>query len=163
MNNPQDQLLEHIVRRMADDKAIDAPADAVKYVKNLYRTRMTQPEASIIRRVFAVLKADLAPNRAAFGERSAAAGQARQILFESGNNAVDIRIKASGKGFDISGQILGEGFENGEIEIANSEKSITASLDNDCEFKLSDVPAGEYSLAARSHTLEIFVEQIILK
>ncbi len=163
MNNPQDQIFEHIVRRMADDKAIDAPADALKYAKNLYRTRAAQPEASIVRRILAVLKMDLAPNRATFGERSAATGQARQMLFESGSNAVDLRIKAVGKAFEISGQILGGGFENGEIVVANTDRSINAKLDNLCGFSLSGVPAGDYSLTVRSRTSEIFVEQIILK
>ena len=148
---------------MAEDKAIDAPADAIKYAKNLYRTRAVERSPSIIRRALAVMKMDLAPNRAAFGERSAARGQARQMLFESGNNAVDLRIKAARKGFDIRGQILGGGFENGEIEIANSDKTITANLDNVSEFNLSNVPAGEYCLAIRSRTSEIFVEQITLK
>jgi hypothetical protein len=113
--------------------------------------------------MIAVIKMDLAPNRAAFGERSAATGQMRQMLFESGNNAVDLRITKSGKGFEISGQVLGGGFEKAEIEISSSEKSITTNLDNVSEFKLSNVPAGEYCLAIRSRSSEIFVEQLTLK
>ena len=163
MSNPQDQIFEHIVRRMTDDKALDAPADAIKYAKNLYRMRVAQPDASIIRRVLAVIKMDLAPNRAAFGERSAAGGQARQILIESGNNAVDIRITVSGKKFEIRGQVLGGGFENGEVVIVGSEKTYRANLGLLSEFDLSNVLAGEYSLAIRNETAEIFVEQIILK
>ena len=148
---------------MADDKAIDAPADVIKYAKDLYRTRVAEPRMSIVHRILAAVKMDLSPDRAAFGERSATGGQARQILLDAGQNAIDLRVMGSGKKFDLRGQVLGGGFENGVIEISGPDSTHQADLDAASEFELSGIPAGEYSLAIRNETAEIFVERIILK
>ena len=163
MKNLEDKRIEHIVHRMLTDKAADAPIEAIKYAKNLYRTRAAQPKASIIQRVLAVMQVDLAPNRAAFGERSATASQARQILFDAGENAIDLRVTAVKDRFDIRGQILGEGFENGEIEIANSEISVKVKIDKTSGFKVSGLPAGKYGLTVRGKNAEIVLEQLELK
>lgn len=163
MKRSEEQKLEQIIRRMQTDTSIDAPVDSIKYVKNLYRTRAAEPKQSVIQRMLAVMRVDLAPNRAAFGERSASESEARQMLFESGANAVDLRIKAIPKGFDIRGQILGNGFENGEIEIADKQNGVKAKINAMSEFRLSGVTAGEYSLTIRGAGTEIFIEQIILK
>ncbi len=162
MKSTEEQRLEHIIRRMQTDTAVDAPADAVRYVRNLYRTRMTEPSRSVFQRVLAVMRVDLAPNRAAFGERSGAAGQARQILFETGNNAVDLRVKASGTSSEIRGQILGEDFENGEIEITNDSLSLTAHISETSDFTFSKVPNGKYSVTIRARDKEIYIEELIL-
>jgi len=161
--NTENIKIEHIIQRMLADKSADAPVDAIKYAKNLYRTRAVEPKASIIQRVLAVMQVDLAPNRAAFGERSASASQARQMLFDAGENAVDLRVTAVTDGFDIRGQILGEGFENGEIEIVNSEISVKVKIDKTSAFKVPGLPAGKYSLTVRGKNAEIVLEQLELK
>jgi len=161
--NTENIKIEHIIQRMLADKSADAPVDAIKYAKNLYRTRAVEPKASIIQRVLAVMRVDLAPNRAAFGERSASASQARQMLFDAGENAVDLRVTAVTDGFDIRGQILGEGFENGEIEIVNSEISVKVKIDKTSGFKVPGLPAGKYSLTVRGKNAEIVLEQLELK
>ncbi len=161
--NTENIKIEHIIQRMLADKSADAPVDAIKYAKNLYRTRAVEPKASIIQRVLAVMQVDLAPNRAAFGERSASASQARQMLFDAGENAVDLRVTAVTDGFDIRGQILGEGFENGEIEIVNSEISVKVKIDKTSGFKVPGLPAGKYSLTVRGKNAEIVLEQLELK
>ncbi len=160
MKNSENMRIEHIIRRMLTDRSVDAPADAIKYAKNLYRTRAAEPKASIVSRVLAVMRVDLAPNRAAFGERSATGGQARQMLFDAGENAVDLRVTAVKNGFDIQGQILGDGFEKGEIEIANEQNSIKAAIDEMSRFSISGLPGGEYSLTIKVDNTEIFIEQV---
>ena len=162
MNRTEEQRLGHIIRRMQTDTATDAPADAITFAKNLYRTRMTAPAKSVLERVMAVLKVDLAPNRAAFGERSAGDGQARQMLFDSGQNAVDIRIKAGEKGFDVRGQVLGSGFENGEIEIMGPKGMIHENLSPASQFAFAGLAAGDYSVTIKGGDKEIFIEQLIL-
>ena len=147
---------------MQTDTSIDAPGDAIRYAKNLFVTRAAESKLSVIQRVVAALSVDLAPNRAAFGERSAGEGQARQILFEAGDNAVDLRIKASGSGFDIRGQILGLGFENSGVEIKNDQATATAITNKMSEFRLDGLPAGEYSLAIRGRDTELFIDQLTL-
>lgn len=157
MNNANEQKLKHIVSRMQTDRSIDAPAESVKHAKNLFRTFVAEP--SLIQRIVAVLKVDLAPNRAAFGERSAGGAQARQMLFDSGKNAVDLRVTAVKNGYDIRGQVLGDGFENGEVQIGNQ----VTKIDEVGGFRFKAVTEGEYTMAVRSDTQEIVIEKLTLK
>lgn len=163
MKQTEEQKLEHIIRRMQTDQAIDAPADALRYAKNLFRTRAAEPRLSVMQRILAVMSLDLTPDQAAFGERSATATLARQVLFESGDHAVDLRVQAAGKGFEIRGQVLGDGFDNGHVLIANAKYELTAKMDEMSGFTLADVPAGEYSITITGQSAEIFIEQLILE
>ena len=163
MKNSEEQKIEHIIKRMLADRSVDAPQDAITYARNLYRTRASEPKASVIRRVLALMQVDLAPNRAAFGERSATGSQARQMLFDSGDNAVDLRVTTNEDKFDIRGQILGDGFANCEIEIANDKTSIKAKTDEMSGLKISTLPDGEYSFTVKGINTEIVIEQLILK
>lgn len=143
---------------MQTDDAVDAPSDLTRFAKDIYRTRVVESSPSLTQRIAAVLSVDLAPGRAAFGERSATGGTARQMLFEAGENAVDLRVTAVGKGFDIRGQILGDGFANGTVEIAGLE----AHIDGNGGFAVNGVAAGEYGVTIRAEEQEIFIEKIIL-
>lgn len=163
MKNSEEQKIEHIIQRMLTDRSVDAPEDVVTYARNLYRTRAAEPKASIIRRVLAVMQVDLTPNRAAFGERSASGSQARQMLFDSGDNAVDLRITAIDDKFDIRGQILGDGFANGEIEIISDQVSITVKIDKTNAFNVSGLAAGEYNLTIVGKNTEIQIDKLDLK
>ena len=163
MKNLEDKQLERMIHRMLSDRSADAPADALQYAKNLYRTRAASPKTSIIHRVMAVMQVDLTPDRSAFGERSAAGSQARQMLFGAGEHAVDLRVTAAKIGFDIRGQILGDGFENGDIEIANNEISNKIKIDKTSEFRVLGLPAGKYNFTIMGENAEIVIEQIELK
>src|ERR1044072_2344307 len=101
MKNSEKQFLEEIVSLMQRDESVDAPQDAIKWSKNLFRTRAAEPKKSFVQKILAVLQVDLAPNKAACGERSAAAAQERQMLFEAGDNGIDLRIKETEKGFVV--------------------------------------------------------------
>jgi len=161
--NTENNKIEHIIQRMLTDRSVDAPVDATEYAKNLFRTRAVESRSTFVRRVLAVMQVDLAPDRAAFGERSAAGAQARQMLFDAGENAVDLRITAVNNGFDIRGQILGEGFDKGDIEIANNEISVKVKIDKASGFKVSGLPAGKYGLTIKGENAEIVLEQLELK
>ncbi|MEQ1642821.1 MAG: hypothetical protein ABL959_05195 [Pyrinomonadaceae bacterium] len=160
MKNSEDQILEHIIRRMQSDVAIDAPADAVRYSKNLFRTRAAQPKESVLRRVLAVMRVDLTPGTAAFGERSGGEGQARQMLFDCGENAVDLRIRKDDEKFSIRGQILGYGFENATVELASAGRTYSAKMDDVNEFRIEDVEAGDYSMIVRGSQDEILIDSV---
>jgi hypothetical protein len=160
MKKSEEQNIEHIIKRMLADTSVDAPQDEIKYARNLYRTRAAEPKASVIQRVLAVMQVDLAPNRAAFGERSATGAQARQLLFDAGKNAVDLRITAVKNGFDIRGQILGDGFENGGIEVTDDETSFNAKIDKTSGFSFSVPSAGKYDLTIRGNNGEIVIEKV---
>jgi hypothetical protein len=162
MNSPEEKRLEHIVKRMTADRSQDAPADAVKYAKDLFRVRAAEARPSMARRILAALQIDLAPNVAAFGERSAAGAEARQMLFDAEDNAVDMRITAAGELFDIRGQVLGSGFENADAEIAGPAGKQASKLDENGGFTFTGLAAGDYSLSIRGTAADIVIEKFSL-
>ena len=151
-----DPKINRIIYLMQTDKSADAPPDAIQWSKNIFRARAVEPKKSAVRKILAVLQMDLSPNRAAFGERSASASQARQMLFQAGESSLDLRIKAEKKGFSVRGQILGEDFAGcavklGEFETTTNELS---------EFMLNAVPGGKYDLRLQGEQEEIVIEEI---
>ena len=144
---------------MQHDQSIDAPQDSIKWSKNVFRARAAQPAKSFVQKIMAVLQMDLAPNKAAFGERSAAAAQERQMLFAAGENRIDLRIKEGEKGFDLKGQILGEGFAGSLVRFGDFETK-TSQLS---EFSFNDLPGGSYDLTLFSGETEIIVENLEIK
>jgi len=157
MNNSDDNI-KRIISLMQTDNSVDAPADALKWSKNLFRTRAAEPKATLIEKVLAVLRMDLAPNKAVFGERSASAGQARQMLFEAGESSIDLRISEEGEGFTVRGQILGAGFANASVKLGGLE-TVTNELS---EFKFENIQGGSYDLILRAADREIIIEAIEL-
>ncbi len=158
MKNTEENRLEHIARRMEQDKSEDAPADSIRYAMNLFRTRAAEPKASVIQRVLAVMSVDLAPNRAAFGERSTGTQGVRQMLFEAGENSIDLRFEKNGAKFTLTGQILGTGFESAVIEITNATSSYTGQTNAMSEFKIENVAMGTYILALTGKDKALVIE-----
>lgn len=154
----QEKKIEKIIRLMQRDDSVDAPEDAVKWAKNLYLARERRP--SLVRRIVAVLQADLLPNRALAGERSASAARARQMLFAAGDIGVDLRINGVRRKFDIKGQILGTGFENASVRLTGNEASFETKTDEMATFELVGVPTGIYSLTIEHDGAEIVLEGI---
>ncbi len=159
MSKNNNQEINEIVRLIQTDKSIDAPAAAIRWSKNIFRARAVEPKKSVLEKVLAVLKMDLSPNRAVFGERSASASQAQQMLFEAGENALDIRITKTDRGFNLHGQILGEGFANCTIKLGEFETTANELG----EFKLAKTPSGIYNLSVQINEKEIVVEDLELK
>ena len=160
MINSEQPNLEHIIRRMQSDDSVDAPADAVKYVRNLFLTRLAEPKTSLLQKVLAVLHMDIAPGRAAFGERSAVATHVRQMLFGAGDNSVDLRIEKSGKNFTVKGQILGEGFALVEVKMTSKENSFATPTNDMSEFRFTNIAAGTYVLTLTGSDNEIVLENL---
>jgi hypothetical protein len=160
MNDPKDNASERIVRLMQRDDSLDAPADAVRWAKNLFRTRSAEPRPSLVQRIVATLQTDLLPGKPAFGERSAAAGSARQMLFNAGENAVDIRITAMDANVQIQGQVLGEGFGAGEVVLSGRDFERKTAIGEMNEFAVDSVPRGYYKMVLRSDEKEIVIENV---
>jgi hypothetical protein len=154
--NPDTKAIESIIYLMQTDKSVDAPQDAIQWSKNIFRTRVAKP--TLVQKVLAVLQINLAPNKAVFGERSASASQARQMLFEAGDNSIDLRISEADNGFNIHGQILGDGFENAEIKLGE----LVTNTNELSEFKFKAVAKGSYSLTLTGLKNEIVVENFDL-
>ena len=154
-----EKTIKKIIHLMQTDTSVDAPADAIKWSKNLFRTKVSEQKKGFARKVLAVLQVDLQPNKAVFGERSASSAQSRQMLFEAGENSIDLRISESEKGFDIKGQILGEGFENTSVKLGKHETK-TNELS---EFKFEKIPANDYELTLQNADKEIVLKGINLE
>jgi hypothetical protein len=159
INNSEKQILDEIIRLMQRDESVDAPQDSIQWSKNIFRTRAKQPAKTLVQKIMAVLQVDLAPNRAAFGERSAGAAQERQMLFAAGENRIDLRIKKGEKGFNLRGQILGAGFAESAVKIGDFE----TKTDELSEFCFSDVPGGSYDLTLHSGETEITIMGLEIK
>jgi hypothetical protein len=158
MNN--EDLIKKIVSRMQTDESADAPAEAVKWSKNLFRTRAGEPKKSLVEKVLAVLQVDLAPHKAIFGERSASASAARQMLFEAGAQKIDLRITKVNKGFKIHGQVLGAPFAGAAVQLFTDEKSFTVKSNELSEFVFEKISKGKYTLSLIFKDKEIIIENI---
>jgi len=158
MNNYEENLMNKIVHLMQTDKSVDAPQDSIKWAKNIFRSRIAEPKKSLVQRVLAVLQMDIAPNKAVFGERSGSASQVRQMLFEAGENSIDLRVTETENGFDVRGQILGEGFANATIKFGDNETK-TNELS---EFSFTNIEGGNYDLTLKNDETEIVIENLEL-
>lgn len=162
MSKTDDREINRIIHLMQTDTSFDAPTDAVRWSKNIFRTRVVEPKKSIVERVLAVLQMDLSPNRAAFGERSASASQARQMLFQAGDASIDLRIKQDEKGLNVKGQILGEGFANCAVRISNANNSYETQTNELSEFEFAEISSGTYNLKLQGSEKEIVAESLEL-
>lgn len=146
-NNSNDELTDKIIRLMQTDDSMDAPADSIKWAKNIFRTRAAaEPKKSLVQKILAVLQVDLSGAQPAFGERSATLSQTRQMLFQAGDNAVDLRISEGENGFELHGQILGEGFAGCVVKFGDLE----TRANQQSEFKLTGATSGKYDLILRT-------------
>lgn len=163
MAKSNNNTIERIVTLMQADNSVDAPRDSINWVKNVFRTRVAQPKTSLMQKIAAVLQMDLLPQDVAFGERSGGSAQARQMLFEAGENVIDLRIKEVEGGWEIRGQILGDGVTGATIELLGGAKTYMVKLSETGEFKIEKVAGGTYGLKIVSGQKEIFVEGLELK
>lgn len=147
---------------METDRSVDAPADSIKWVKNLYLSRAVQQKPSLLRQIVAVLRSELAAGKPAFGERSAGASQARQLLFTADEAAIDLKITGTGKKLNIAGQIIGDGFENAAILLFNDENEYSATTGELADFTIQKIDRGIYRLTVTADDLEIVIESIDL-
>ena len=150
-NNSNDELFNKIIHLMQTDDSADAPADSVKWAKNIFRTRVAEPKKSLVQKIIAVLQMDLSGAQPAFGERSATLSQTRQMLFQAGENGIDLRITEAENGFEVEGQVLGEGFPNCTAKLGDFQ----AKANQLSEFRFSGVPGGKYDLVLQTADKEI--------
>src|SRR5687767_13343753 len=150
-NSTNDELINKIVHLMQTDDSADAASDAVKWAKNIFRTRAVQSKKSLVQKVLAVLRVDLSGGQAVFGERSASTSRVRQMFFQAGENAIDLRIAKTESGLNLQGQILGEGFEKCIVKLGEFE-TIANELS---EFNFKEIPSGKYDLTLLAADREI--------
>lgn len=152
--------LEQTIGLMRTDEAQDAPRDVMASVINLFRSRASESEPSMVQRVLAALSFDSAKLAPAYGVRSGQA-TARQMLYSAGNNDLDLRVQPSGETWIVSGQVLGE-CAGGRARLEGAAAETTAELNELCEFTLPPVPPGSYTLRLRLNEVEVEVPELRL-
>ena len=152
--------LDEIIDLMRRDDSIDAPADSIRWARNLFKTRAAAPPATLMQKLVAVLQMEIKPNTAAFGERSATTSQIRQMLYRAGENAVDIRVGPANKGFEVRGQILGDGFARASLRLFNDTNVYNVRANENSEFSIEKVPADKYDLVITGDEAEITLKTI---
>ena len=155
-----EKKLQQIIDLMQRDDSVDAPADSIRWASNLYRTRASEPKRSLVQKIVAVLQMEIAPNKPAFGERSASTSQVRQLLFKAGDNAIDLRIEPTAKVFGVRGQILGEGLADARVKLINDLSGLESRANEIGEFEFEKVKPGQYELVVTSEGLEITLKTI---
>jgi len=154
--------LDHILDRISRDNAVDAPEEVIRYAKGLFRTRPREATASVFKRLVASLQAELTPARAAFGERSAGTGQARQLLFEAGDHAIDLRVSTIAGGLSLRGQILGDELEGASVDLTGPTIQ-TVPVDESFGFEFAGIHPGEYTLVINTSDTQIVLEDLRLQ
>lgn len=168
MSSLLEQRLDKIVSLMRSDRSADAPADAIKYAKGLMRSRISAAEPGIVERIVAVLKMHLEPGKPAFGERSASAASARQMLFDAGIYAVDIRITKTGTSYELRGQIIGGETAGGEttsaeIRLTKRTKTLQTRTDEFGGFRFEKLSAGDCEIAVVLDGKELVIPHITVE
>ena len=159
--NAQLKQVEQTIKLMRADKAEDAPRGVLAAAVNLFRSRAARPQPSLARRVMAALSFDSLQLTPAHGVRSGQA-TARQMLFSAGDNDIDLRLQPSGETWIVSGQVLGE-CDGGSVELTGAAAEVTAELNELCEFTLSAVPSGIYTMRLRLRDVEVEVPELQLR
>lgn len=153
------QRLRQMISSMRTDMAEDAPHEVIAKAVNIFRQRAMQPAR--LRRIVALLTFDSMQSAPVFGLRS---GQTavRQLLFEAEGTDLDLRLSPQGEEWMVTGQVLSSGCAGGQVELQGEAASETTDLNELCEFKLSAVPSGSYSLRFRLQEMEVEVPQLEL-
>jgi hypothetical protein len=152
--------LERLIELMRSDLGEDAPPHVIKRALKLFRTRSRpQTTSSDLRRLLAVLHFDSIGLTPAFGVRSGKPG-ARQLLFSTNVNEIDLRIEPAGQEWLVSGQVLG-GETIGGTATLQGPAGVTETFLNELnEFALPPVEAGTYKLILNLTDVEVEIEEI---
>jgi anti-sigma factor RsiW len=159
-------VLEKSIGLMRRARAVDAPAEALNFAKNIFRAQQrafAPRQATVGQKIAAVLKMDLSALNPVFGERSALMGEQRQMLFSAGEHDVDLRVRLAGERLAVSGQVLGE-IVAGESFARLSGENFDAETEIDelGEFTFRDVVNGNYELKLKIGSTEVAVSNLQL-
>jgi hypothetical protein len=145
---------------MRTDTAEDAPRDVISRAIGLFEPQLAR-EPSLVRRVLAILSFDSLLLTPAFGTRGQSGS--RQLLYSAEDNDIDLHITATDSQWIIAGQVLGQGCQDGEVDIQGETVSLSTRLNANCEFTLPAVPSGDYQLRLRLSDIEVEVPRLELR
>jgi hypothetical protein len=152
--------IEKIISLMERDDSVDAPSDSIKWAKDIFRSRVAAKSPGIVRRLIAILAAEILPDSPVFGERSASASSERQLLYTASDIGIDLRIAKAGKRYKIRGQLVSSELPGLAAEFAGEGVKHVSGLDDIGGFAFDGVGSGEYSLTIGNGEIEITVPSI---
>ena len=152
MTDPTDK----IIKLMQTDESEDAPKEAILWSKNLFRTRAVE-KSGVVSSLARLVK-EISGNQLATGERSSASGTDRQMLFETDELSIDIRVAGSGESFTVKGQVLGIDEDEGLVSIGDQR----ARFDEFGAFEVAGLESGEYSITIKYGDSETIIERVRL-
>jgi hypothetical protein len=115
-----------------------------------------------LRRIVATLTFDSRRAGSAHGMRSLRTAS-RQMLYSAPDTALDLRVTVQNDECVVAGQVIREGCARGFVRISGETSAVETSLNELCEFTLTSVPLGNYSLKIRLRDVEIEIPEIDLK
>lgn len=150
--------IEQLILMMKSDSTKDAPRDVLMAAINIF----SQEKPSPLRRIVALLTFDSRNPGPAFGMRSLP-GASRQLLYSAEETDLDLRITVQNDECILAGQVIGEGCAEGHVELSGAGGRSEATLNEECEFRLPPIPAGNYSLTIRMLDRQIDIPELDLK
>ena len=142
------QLLRQAIGFMRSDTAEDAPAELIREAKSIFREKVVAHGPSLLQVILASLTFDSLTNAPAFGLRSQTSA-GRQLIYSTESADIDVRVSPENDQWQIAGQILGEDCPGGDVDLVGDEFSVSAELNELCEFSFGAVPAGAYKISIR--------------
>lgn len=158
------QKLNHLVGLMRSDDSVEAPQPVIARALNIFQQPARQPTAppNLLRRLVASLSFDSFSAEPAFGFRSGRA-ETRQLILSVEDIDIDLRIAQRGDRWNVSGQVLGTECASGEVQLQSETAAESARLNELCEFALTPVTSGSYSLRLRLKDVEVEFSGIEIK
>lgn len=150
--------LQQLILMMKSDSMSDAPRDVLTSAINIF----SQEKRSPLRRIVAILTFDSRNAGPVFGVRSLPTGS-RQMLYSAEETDLELRITVQNDECILAGQVIGEGWAGGHVEILGLAGKSEAILNDVCEFKLPPIPVGNYSLTVRMLDRQIEIPELELK
>lgn len=147
--------LRRVVATMRGDDSSDAPAGALAFARNIFRSQQgfeVQPKTRT-QKILANLRIDLSAFAPAFGERSAGSAEERQMLFAAGDYDLDLRIKRAENGFAVRGQVLGELANKCLVRLETANFAVETAVSETGAFSFSPI-----SSIDNMQVLLVFVE-----
>lgn len=144
--------LEQLLALASTETGDKMPSPVVARALQLWRERRAALTPPPRRRILATLRFDSALAPLALGRRGGP-GAARQLMFTAEQQDVDVRIKPSGAGWVVWGQLLGAA-AGAQVELAGPA-TVQTQLSPLGEFSLPPVPRGAYTLQLQLEDVEL--------
>jgi hypothetical protein len=142
--------LQQVILTMKNDTAQDAI--------NIFSPKKRTP----LRHIIAILTFDSRVAGPAYGIRSLRS-TSRQLLYSAQDTDLDLRVTVQNDECVVAGQVIRADCVSGQVEISGDTGSVTASLNEVCEFTFPAIPVGSYALKIKLPDVQIEIPELELK